>query len=338
MGASPWNVGSNHGGLRIPKYQSRDQTSVHKNIFLCFWKLPPYSPAQGSVGPFTKQPKAPLLSEGLEQLLVGVLAANFLLQAVVLMRFQQQCKLVANYPSWSYSLQDCPTWYQFKVNHHLSRSSHAVSWQQWNPWAWYFEAEFPLISGKWKAECGWWSSDIPFHYFSNNRPLLSLYQIPFQEEATQEIVFQHKHFFVLNILKSLLIRDAVSHPAPGSPIRSSWVKKPSESLHLSMRTDYFTKQSPVSWKSLFSEYSEDCSPWLTQDYLEISITPASFSEWLTSLQLALACQLFQRVAVTMLMSAGGKKEHFRAWIKTLGCREQDWGFLKRNQFPCTATI
>lgn len=62
----------------------------------------------------------------------------------------------------------------------------------------------------------------------------------------QEIVSQHKHFFVLNISKSLLIRDAVSHPGPGSPVHSGWVKKPSESLHLSMRTDYFTKQSLVS--------------------------------------------------------------------------------------------
>lgn len=161
--------------------------------------------------------------------------------------------------------------------------------------------------GKWKAECGWWSSDLPFHYFSNNRPLLSLYQFPFQAKAMQGIASQHKHFFVLNIFKSSLIRYPVSHPHPGSLTHRGWDKKPSESLHLSMRTDYFTKQSPVSWKSLFSKHSEDCLPWLTQDYLEISITPASFSEWLTSLQLALACQLFQQVAVTMLSVSSRKK-------------------------------
>lgn len=154
----------------------------------------------------------------------------------------------------------------------------------------------------------------------------------------QGIVSQHKHFFVLNILKSLLIRYPVSHPHSGSLTCRGGDKKPSESLHLSMRTDYFTKQSPVPWKSLFSKHSEDCSPWLTQDYLEISITPASFSEWLTSFQLALACQLFQRVAVTMLNVSRGIKEYFRPRIKTLGCREWDWGFLARNQFPSSTSV
>lgn len=41
--------------------------------------------------------------------------------------------------------------------------------------------------------------------------------------------------------------------------------------------------------------------------------------------------------MTILMSAGEKKEYFGARIKTLGCREQDWGLLKRNQFPFTTT-
>lgn len=90
-------------------------------------------------------------------------------------------------------------------------------WQQWNSWVWYFEAEFPLISDrKMGAQCEWWSSDLPFHYFSANRSLLSLYQISFQAKAMQRTISQHKHFFVLDILKSLLIRYLVSHPHPGS--------------------------------------------------------------------------------------------------------------------------
>lgn len=100
-----------------------------------------------------------------------------------------------------------------------------------------------------------------------------------------------------------------------------------------MKTDYFTKQTPVSWKSLFSKPSEDCSLWLTQDYLEISITPASFSEWLTSLQQALACQLFHQVAVTMLSVSRGKKRAFQTKDQDIWLQGKRLGFLEEESIP-----
>lgn len=100
-----------------------------------------------------------------------------------------------------------------------------------------------------------------------------------------------------------------------------------------MRTDYFTKQSPVSWKSLFSKPSKDCSPWLTQDYLEISITPASFSEWLTSLQQALACQLFHQSGCDNAKCQQGEKRAFQTKDQDIWLQGKRLGLLEEESIP-----
>lgn len=194
---------------------------------------------------------------------------------------------------------------------------------------------FPwLVIGKLKAECRWWKSGLPIHYFSNNRPLLSLHKFLFKQKLYKEW-FLSTSILVLNILKSSLIRYPVSHPHPGSPAcrALAGIKKPFESLH-------FVNEDRLSYQTKATVLKVP----IFRPFRRLLITINSRLPW----NFNYTCFILRMInksptgTCTSIISASrcdgakcqqGKKEYFRARIKTSAFRKWVWGFLKTDQFP-----
>lgn len=75
---------------------------------------------------------------------------------------------------------------------------------------------FPwLVIGKLELNVNDEAQTFPFIISVLTGPYYHYIKFRFRQKAMQRMISQHKHFFVLNILKSLLIRYPVSRPHPG---------------------------------------------------------------------------------------------------------------------------